>query len=75
MILDIVIGFLLATIGITILNSVCEIIVAITELIKGVFGIKIIKYNEEIENYNRPKEPVQVAGFTIYEDDDEEDED
>lgn len=46
MILYLLLGFFLATIGLAILNGISETINAITELIKAAISVKIMKYNE-----------------------------
>lgn len=51
-------GFLLASIGMTIVNSICDIISVLTELLKSAVGCKIVSYNNKIEASN-----VRVIGF------------
>lgn len=45
MILYLLLGFFMATIGLAILNGIGEIISAIIELIKAAISVKIMKYN------------------------------
>lgn len=68
---NIFIGILLSTIGMTIINCLCEIITVFTELIKAYLGVKIIKYNKIME-VDEPKEHIHAIGFnTSFEGDDD----
>lgn len=60
MIIYLIIGFLLATIGMTILNCLGDLIVSVTDLIKAYIGIKIIKCNKAIED---KEEKIGPIGF------------
>lgn len=73
MIIYIIIGFLLATVGITVLNCVVDLISAITELAKAHIGLHIVKCNTEIEKLNSSQEGMSRAiGFaTTFQEDEE----
>ena len=59
----ILIGFLLATIGYTIIDSFCEIIVYAVALYKAKMNFKITKYNTEINNLTT-QEQTTLIGFS-----------
>ena len=63
-------GFLLASIGMTIVNSICDIISVLTELLKSAVGCKIVSYNNKIEASN-----VRVIGFQTNNEEGEDNED
>ncbi len=69
---NLIIGILFATLGITILNCISEILVTITELFKARVGLKILRYNEEIEARTR-QEDIRAIGFaTTFEEEEDE---
>lgn len=72
MIFYIVVGLIFATIGITLLNCICDILSGITELIKSKINLKIVKNNNVINQINNGNEPQRRAiGFATT--DEEED--
>lgn len=74
MILYLLLGFFLATIGLAILNGISETINAITELIKAAISVKIMKYNEQINRLNNSmeKSSTRAIGFaTTFEEEEE----
>lgn len=40
-----ILGFLFATLGMSLLNGLCEIISALFELLKTFIGVQIVKHN------------------------------
>lgn len=68
-----ILGVLAGTLGITILESLQEIIATFGELIKGKMGVQIVKYNEKMTKATND-EPIRTIGFatTIEENEDEE---
>lgn len=68
-----ILGVLAGTLGITILESLQEIIATFGELIKGKMGVQIVKYNEKMAKATN-NEPMRAIGFatTIEENEDEE---
>lgn len=74
MILYLLLGFFMATIGLAILNGIGEIISAIIELIKAAISVKIMKYNQEINRLNNSMEKsnTRAIGFaTTFEEEEE----
>lgn len=79
MIVYLIIGFLLATIGMTILNCVGELISVITELIKAHISVGIMTCNDKIDKLHSSQEETntraRAIGFaTTFEEDEEHDE-
>lgn len=72
-----ILGFFLATLGVTILESVCEILSFVVELVKTKISTKIAEYNSVISSLsdNRDSENTHVIGFRIEPKDSEEEED
>lgn len=72
-----ILGFFLATLGVTILESVCEILSFVVELVKAKISTKIAEYNSVISSLsdNRDSENTHVIGFHIEPKDSEEEED
>jgi hypothetical protein len=72
-----ILGFFLATLGVTILESVCEILSFVVELVKAKISTKIAEYNSVISSLsdNRDSENTHVIGFRIEPKDSEEEED
>lgn len=70
--INILIGVLLITVGTTLLNSISEIISAITELIKANINERIVHHNVEIDKLNKGETHSRAIGFaTTYEEEDE----
>lgn len=57
-------GFLLATLGLSLLESLTNIITGVTELIISMINVKIVKYNQDIQKLSSKTE-TQVIGFQI----------
>lgn len=69
---NILIGVLLITVGATLLNSISEIISAITELIKANINERIVRHNVAINKLSEGETHSRAIGFaTIYEEEDE----
>lgn len=69
---NILIGVLLITVGATLLNSISEIISAITELIKANINERIVRHNVAINKLSEGETQSRVIGFaTTYEEEDE----
>ena len=67
---NILIGVLLITVGATLLNSISEIISAITELIKANINERIVRHNVAINKLSEGE--TKAIGFaTTYEEEDE----
>lgn len=76
-----ILGFLLATIGCTILNGLCEVASTLFEWIKTIIALRIVKNNVKINDLQQSLEETQTRaiGFTAdweeddydYDDDDE----
>ena len=59
-------GFLLGTIGITIVDAICQIITYLLELIKASLNVKITKYNKIVHQMHEEEETkAPVIGFHI----------
>ena len=59
-------GFLLGTIGITIVDAICQIITYSLELIKASLNVKITKYNKIVHQIHEEEEiKAPVIGFHI----------
>ena len=59
-------GFLLGTIGITIVDAICQIITYLLELIKASLNVKITKYNKIVHQMHEEEEiKAPVIGFHI----------
>lgn len=70
-------GVILATIGMTALNSIGELMTGATELVKAKISIKLIEYNNEIErlqNEQHPSETRAIGFATTFKEDEEDDE-
>ena len=68
-------GVVVGSVGITLLETSQEIIATFGELVKAKIGLKIVTLNSEIEKFADDKnEPVRAIGFaaTIEENEDEE---
>ena len=72
-----ILGFFLATLGVTILESVCEIMSFVVELVKAKIGTKIAEYNSVISSLsnNNNSETTHVIGFRMDAENCEEEED
>ena len=75
----IILGVILATIGLTLLNGISETIELLFELLKARLAIKITKYNAQIKELASPQQDEETSakaiGFTIStEEDDIDDE-
>ena len=72
--MNILIGVLLITVGATLLNSISEIISAITELIKANINERIARHNVAIDKLNEGETNSRALGFaaTLKEEDDHE---
>lgn len=73
----IVIGLLLGTIGLTLIESFNEIIACLVELFKAKISVKIMKCNSIIQELSNSQgeEKIHAIGFaTNFEEDDEDDE-
>ena len=69
-------GFLLGTIGITIVDAICQIITYLLELIKASLNVKITKYNKIVHQIHEEEETkAPVIGFHIPTEGDEDFED
>lgn len=69
---NILIGVLLITVGATLLNSISEIISAITELIKVNINERIVRHNVAINKLSEGETQSRTIGFaTTYEEEDE----
>ena len=69
---NILIGVLLITVGATLLNSISEIISAITELIKANINERIARHNVAINKLSEGETHSRAIGFvTTYEEEDE----
>lgn len=71
---NILIGVLLITVGATLLNSISEIISAITELIKANINERIVRHNVAIDKLNKGETHSRTIGFATTYEDEEEDE-
>lgn len=70
---NILIGVLLITVGATLLNSISEIISAITELIKANINERIVRHNAVINKLSEGETHSRAIGFaTTYENEEEE---
>lgn len=71
---NILIGVLLITVGATLLNSISEIISAITELIKANINERIVRHNVAINKLSEGETQFRAIGFatTFEEEDDHE---
>ena len=59
-------GFLLGTIGITIVDAICQIITYLSELTKASLNVKITQYNKIIHQIHEEEEiKAPVIGFHI----------
>lgn len=69
---NILIGVLLITVGATLLNSISEIISAITELIKANINERIVRHNVAINKLSEGETHSRAIGFaTTYEKEDD----
>lgn len=69
---NILIGVLLITVGATLLNSISEIISAITELIKANINERIVRHNVAINKLSEGETQSRAIVFaTTYEEEDE----
>ena len=59
-----ILGFLLATIGNTIVESLCVMISCVTELVKSKISVKIVEYNQRITEASDDR-PVRQIGFVL----------
>lgn len=71
---NILIGVLLITVGATLLNSISEIISAVTELIKANINERIVRHNVTINKLSEGETHSRAIGFatTLEEEDDHE---
>lgn len=73
-----ILGFLLATLGCTLINELCEIISVLFEWAKTAVALKIVKHNITIEDLQAKSETTETRaiGFgASWEEDDYEDDD
>lgn len=56
-------GMLLITVGATLLNSISEILAALTELIKANISERIMKHNVAINKLNEGESHTRAIGF------------
>ena len=63
-------GFLLASIGVTMLNVACDVISTCGELLKAMISSKIVSYNNAIEEAIKTDSSTRAIGFQIEEDGD-----
>ena len=68
-----ILGFLLATIGNTIVESLCVIISCVTELVKSKISVKIVECNQKITEASDDK-PIRQIDFVIPETEGDEEE-
>ena len=72
-----ILGFLFATLGMSLLNGLCEIISALFELLKTFIGVQIVKHNQKIEKLMGEEESsTRAIGFCQdwhYEEEDDDD--
>jgi hypothetical protein len=72
LLVNILIGVLLITVGATLLNSISEIISAITELIKANINERIVRHNVAINKLSEGETQSRAIEFaTTYEEEDE----
>ena len=71
---NILIGVLLITVGATLLNSISEIISAITELIKANINERIVRHNAVINKLSEGETHSRAIGFATTYENEEEDE-
>ena len=75
--LYLIIGFAIGAIGIALINSLNEIIAALTEWIKAAIGVKVTKCNVDMNKLVKDSEdesPVRAIGFaTNFEEDENND--
>lgn len=77
MILYLILGFIIATIGFTLLNGLSDILSVLVELIKAIISLKIVQCNVAINKLNNSieKNTTRVIGFnTTFEEEEEENE-
>ena len=69
-------GAMIATVGLSILTGVVDVIDVVFEWIKGIFAVKITTLNQIISNIANDDEPksVQAIGFAMPESGDDYDE-
>ena len=70
-----VLGVIVGSVGITLLETTQEVIATFGELIKAKLGVKIVTLNSQIDKVaGNQEEPVRTIGFatTIEENEDEE---
>lgn len=74
LLVNILIGVLLITVGATLLNSISEIISAVTELIKANINERIVRHNVTINKLSEGETHSRAIGFaaTFEEEDDHE---
>lgn len=71
--LCVLLGFLIALLGLPILESIVSIIQTVTELFRAKCGVKIMQYKVKIEELSEPKdEHTKVIGFAINDIDEED---
>lgn len=65
MILYLLIGFLLASLGTTIIDNLCIILNNLTELLKAKIAVSIMKCNAIIDELqSKPDSDLKIIGFT-----------
>lgn len=75
--LYLIIGFAVGALGIAFINSLNEIIAAVTEWIKAAIGVKVTKCNVDMNKMVRDSEdtpPTRAIGFATNFEEDENDE-
>ena len=72
----IIIGAILATIGLSLLNEITELMVLVFELLKAHLAVRISKLNTEVlKEQNQENDIPKVIGFTIPNEEEEDDND
>lgn len=76
MIICLLIGFFIGTVGLSLLNCVCTIAETTTELIKAKISVHIVECNVTMNKLNRETEEdtVRAIGFATYDEEEDEDE-
>ena len=74
-IINFILGFLLATVGSTLIEAICTFILCVAELVKAKISAKIAEYNSIIANYasQNQEQNSHVIGFRVPTAEEEED--
>jgi hypothetical protein len=62
-----IIGAVLATLGISVLNSITELIISFIELLKAHISVQIMKCNSKIQELQADKNNTRAIGFALSE--------